>query len=108
MSNININQAPGNFVQRNGLNNTKVNKSGNYGRSSNFRGRGRNRGRGGRITEHQNPCQIYGLNSHSASWCFNRYDERYMGNRPKKQNGSNNNSTPSAFVASPSTVEDPS
>ncbi|KAL2532952.1 Retrovirus-related Pol polyprotein from transposon RE1 [Abeliophyllum distichum] len=46
------------------------------------------------------------MNNHYASWCSNRYDERYMGSRPNNQNGSNNNSTPSVFVTSPSAIED--
>ncbi|KAL2505846.1 hypothetical protein Adt_21467 [Abeliophyllum distichum] len=73
------------------------------GRSSNFRGRTRGRGRSGRSTEVRNPCQICGLNKHTAAWCYNRFDEKYVGKRPTDQN---HNFTPSAYTASPISVDD--
>lgn len=41
------------------------------------------------------------MNNHSAAWCFNRYDEKYMGKRPADQNVK-----PTAYIASPDTVMD--
>jgi len=48
------------------------------GRSPSFRGRTRSRDRAltGRQNETKGACQICGPHNHSASWCFNRYDER--------------------------------
>ncbi|KAL2524523.1 hypothetical protein Adt_09577 [Abeliophyllum distichum] len=49
------------------------------GRNSNFRGRSRGRGRFGRSNEVRHPCQICGLSNHTAAWCYNMFDEKYMG-----------------------------
>ncbi|KAL2517562.1 Uncharacterized protein Adt_13809 [Abeliophyllum distichum] len=76
----------------------------NRGRKrSNFKGRTRGRWRFGRSNEVRHPCQICGLSNHIAAWCYNKFDEKYMGKRPTDQNRSLN---PSAYTASPSSVED--
>uniref|UniRef100_A0A803PQB9 Reverse transcriptase Ty1/copia-type domain-containing protein n=1 Tax=Cannabis sativa TaxID=3483 RepID=A0A803PQB9_CANSA len=91
---------------------------GNRGSSNNQkggRGPGRFRGRGGGRSNNSKPtCQVCGRYGHSAAYCYNRYDENYMGLDPSagssglsgkgSQNG--NNSGASAFVATPEMVED--
>lgn len=79
------------------------------GRSSSYRGRPRGRGKftNGRQNEIRGPCQICGLSNHSASWCYNRFDERYMGSKPPNSGQQSINSGPSAYVASPRSFEDP-
>ncbi|KAL2517770.1 hypothetical protein Adt_14017 [Abeliophyllum distichum] len=72
------------------------------GRSPNFRGRTRGRGRFGRPNEVRNPYQICGLCNHTATWRYDRFDEKYMGKRPTDQNHSLN---PSAYTASPISIE---
>ncbi|KAL2517992.1 Glutamate receptor [Abeliophyllum distichum] len=78
-------------------------KGNRSGRGSNFRGRTRGRGRFGRSNEARNPCQICGLNNHTTAWCYNRFDEKYMGKRPTDQSS---NPYPSAYTATPNSVED--
>ncbi|KAL2542762.1 Uncharacterized protein Adt_03740 [Abeliophyllum distichum] len=73
------------------------------GRNSNFRDRARDRRRFGRSNEVRHLCQICGLSNHNATWCYNRFDEKYIGKRLTDQNRSLN---PFAYTASPSSVED--
>ncbi|KAL2486288.1 Uncharacterized protein Adt_31044 [Abeliophyllum distichum] len=73
------------------------------GRSPNPRGRTRDRGRFGRPNEVRNPYQICGLSNHTTAWCYNKFDEKYMGKRPTDQNHSLN---PSVYTASPTLVDD--
>uniref|UniRef100_A0A803PL25 Uncharacterized protein n=1 Tax=Cannabis sativa TaxID=3483 RepID=A0A803PL25_CANSA len=66
-------------------------RSGNRG-GSHPRGGGGSRGRGcgGRSSGNSKPtCQICGRYGHSVAYCYNRYEEAYMGSTPT--NGQNNN-----------------
>ncbi|KAL2453786.1 Uncharacterized protein Adt_48716 [Abeliophyllum distichum] len=93
-----------NLLQGNSQNLNSCNGRGSRGgRNSNFRGRTRGKGRFGRANEVTNPCQICGLNNHTAAWCYNRFDEKYMGERPTDQNHNINHS---AYTASPISVDD--
>ncbi|TXG69253.1 hypothetical protein EZV62_004188 [Acer yangbiense] len=66
-------------------------------------GGGRFRGRGGRNNNSRPTCQVCGKFGHSASVCYFRYDDNYMGSVPTANSNAN---SPSVFVATPETVDD--
>lgn len=112
MAGINLSQSSANFTQR-AFNNNYSRKNYNCyngGRShynGNYRGGrrgGRNRGR----TDFNNlpTCQVYGKVGNKANICNYRYDDSYNGPAAPHQNNFKNH-TPSAFVASPETINDP-
>ncbi|KAL2497620.1 hypothetical protein Adt_23170 [Abeliophyllum distichum] len=93
-----------NLTQGNSQNANSYSGRGNRGRrNSNFRGRTRGRRKFGRPNEIRHSCQICGLSNHTAEWCYNRFDEKYIGKKPSDQNRSLN---PSAYIVCQSSVDD--
>ena len=74
------------------------------------RGRSGYRGRGGRSGGSKPTCQVCGEYGHSAAYCYNRYDENYMGSVPGAKSSNNvvNKLNPNAavFIATSEMLED--
>uniref|UniRef100_A0A803QD97 Retrovirus-related Pol polyprotein from transposon TNT 1-94-like beta-barrel domain-containing protein n=1 Tax=Cannabis sativa TaxID=3483 RepID=A0A803QD97_CANSA len=83
------------------------NNKGRGGSSSNSRGRFNGRGRSGRGGP-KPTCQVCGRYGHSAAYCYNRFDETFMGTTPPGNTGDNNKSgqNATAFVATPEMLQD--
>uniref|UniRef100_A0A803PAZ1 Retrovirus-related Pol polyprotein from transposon TNT 1-94-like beta-barrel domain-containing protein n=1 Tax=Cannabis sativa TaxID=3483 RepID=A0A803PAZ1_CANSA len=71
------------------------------GNSSGNSGRGRGRGRNTKPT-----CQVCGRYGHSAAYCYNRYDETFMGFTPNNNNNhGQEKQDPNAYIATPEIVD---
>jgi histone deacetylase 1/2 len=84
------------------------NRGGRHRGRGAFRGN-RTRGRG-RFNNFSNPrptCQVCGRTGHTAAYCYNRFDESYMGQIPgsNSSNPNNNNNNHSALVATPDVTD---
>ncbi|KAI9185961.1 hypothetical protein LWI28_012373 [Acer negundo] len=76
--------------------------------NNNSRGfRGRFRGIKGRSNGNKPTCQLCNKIGHTASICWNIFDQNFMGSALDQFNQSKNQS-PNAFIASPEMLEDPS
>ncbi|TXG63419.1 hypothetical protein EZV62_010413 [Acer yangbiense] len=78
------------------------NRPPNNNNNRGFRGRFRGRSNGNKPT-----CQLCNKIGHTASICWNRFDQNFMGNTSNQFSQSRNQS-PNAFMASHETLEDSS
>lgn len=80
------------------------------GYNNNNRGRGTNRGRGGRNSNNRGGnrpiCQVCGRSGHTALKCYHRFDLSFQG-EGNSNNSDQNTDEPQAMLATANTVADP-
>ena len=68
------------------------------GRGNPRNGNNRGRGRGGRSNNFRSACQICGKLGHTAAYCWNRYDENFMGSSSQQVKGKQEGSSPTTAL----------